>query len=39
MVSETLGAEWGYHINDINLALGDLVDDVTVEEVSYTSQH
>ena len=39
VVSETLGAEWGYHIDDINLALGDLVDDVTVEEVSYTSQH
>ena len=39
VVSETLGAEWGYHIDDINLALGNLVDDVTVEEASYTSQH
>jgi hypothetical protein len=39
VVSETLGAEWGYHIDDINLALGNLVDDVAAEEAAYTSQH
>jgi hypothetical protein len=39
VVSETLGAEWGYHIDDINLALGNLVDDVTAEDAAYTSQH
>ncbi len=36
---ETLGAAWGYHIDDINLALGNLVDDVAAEEAAYTSQH
>jgi DUF3089 family protein len=39
VVSETLGAEWGYHIDDINLALGSLVDDVAAEEAAYTSEH
>jgi DUF3089 family protein len=39
VVSELLGAEWGYHIDDINLALGNLVDDVAAEEAAYTSQH
>ena len=39
VVSETLGAEWGYHIDDINLALGNLVADVTAEEAAYTGQH
>jgi hypothetical protein len=39
VVSESLGAEWGYHIDDINLALGNLVDDVAAEEAAYTSQH
>ena len=39
VVSESLGAEWGYHVDDINLALGNLVDDVTDEEAAYTSQH
>jgi hypothetical protein len=39
VVSESLGAEWGYHVDDINLALGNLVDDVTAEEAAYTSQH
>jgi hypothetical protein len=39
VVSETLGADWGYHIDDINLALGNLVDDVAAEEAAYTSQH
>jgi len=39
VVSETLGAAWGYHIDDINLTLGNLVDDVNAEEAAYTSQH
>ena len=39
VVSETLGAAWGYHVDDINLALGNLVDDVAAEEAAYTSQH
>ena len=39
VVSESLGAEWGYHIDDINLALGNLVNDVAAEEAGYTSQH
>ncbi len=39
VVSETLGAAWGYHIDDVNLALGNLVDDVSAEEAAYTSQH
>ena len=39
VVSESLGAMWGYHLDDINLALGNLVDDVSAEEAAYTSQH
>jgi hypothetical protein len=38
-VGEQLGPAWGYHLVDINLALGNLVDDVTAEEATYTSQH
>ena len=38
-VGEQLGPAWGYHLVDINLALGNLVDDVTAEEAAYTSQH
>jgi hypothetical protein len=39
VVTELLGAAWGYHLDDINLALGNLVDDVAAEEAAYTSQH
>lgn len=39
VVSESLGAAWGYHVDDINLALGNLVDDVAAEEAAYTGQH
>jgi Protein of unknown function (DUF3089) len=39
VVSKPLGAAWGYHLDDINLALGNLVYDVTVEEAAYASQH
>ena len=34
-VSATLGPTWGYHLDDVNLALGDLVTDVGHEEASY----
>jgi hypothetical protein len=39
VVSELLGPAWGYHLDDINLALGNLVDDVAAAEAAYTSQH
>ena len=29
-LTEDLGPAWGYHVEDVNLALGDLVDDVAV---------
>jgi hypothetical protein len=32
VVSETLGPDWGYHADDINLPLGNLVRDVAGEE-------
>ena len=34
-VTATLGPTWGYHLDDVNLALGNLVTDVAVEEASY----
>ena len=34
-VSATLGPNWGYHLDDVNLALGDLVADVASEEAAY----
>ena len=34
-VSATLGPRWGYHLDDVNLVLGDLVTDVGHEEASY----
>ena len=34
-VSASLGPLWGYHLNDVNLALGNLVTDVGLEEASY----
>jgi hypothetical protein len=39
VVSETLGPAWGYHLDDISLALGNLVDDVRAEEAAYASHH
>ncbi len=36
-VTETLGPRWGYHLDDVNLALGNLVRDVAVEEAAWTS--
>jgi hypothetical protein len=38
VVTESLGPTWGYHLNDINLALGNLVDDVRSEEAAYASR-
>jgi hypothetical protein len=37
VIAEKLGPTWGYHLDDINLALGNLVDDVTAEEAAYAS--
>jgi hypothetical protein len=37
-VGEQLGPAWGYHLVDINLALGNLVD-VIAEEAAYTGRH
>ena len=34
-VSATLGPQWGYHLDDVNLALGNLVNDVGLEEAAY----
>jgi hypothetical protein len=34
-VTASLGAEWGYHLDDVNLALGNLVSDVAREESAY----
>ena len=38
-VSEALGPEWGYHQDDVNLALGNLVTDVSGQEASYLGSH
>jgi hypothetical protein len=38
-VTETLGPTWGYHLQDINLALGDLVNDVRMQEGAYLTVH
>lgn len=37
VVTEPLGPAWGYHLDDINLALGNLVQDVRAAEVTYAS--
>jgi len=39
VVSESLGPAWGYHLDDISLALGNLVSDVRTEEAAYASHH
>ena len=38
VVSETAGPDWGYHTDDVNLALGNLVADVAAAEATFT-QH
>ncbi|HVA75522.1 MAG TPA: DUF3089 domain-containing protein [Acidimicrobiales bacterium] len=35
VVTESLGPLWGYHVDDIQLTLGNLVDDVRTEEAAY----
>ena len=37
VVTEALGPDWGYHLDDVNLALGDLLHDVALEEQAYTA--
>jgi hypothetical protein len=39
VVTETLGPVWGYHLDDINLALGNLVGDMASQERSYSASH
>ena len=39
LVSELDGAAWGYHVDDVNLALGNLVEDVASEEAAFTKAH
>jgi Protein of unknown function (DUF3089) len=34
-VSASLGPTWGYHLDDVNLALGNLVTDVGLQEAAY----
>ncbi len=34
-VTPTLGPNWGYHVQDVNLALGNLVADVSRQEAAY----
>jgi hypothetical protein len=35
LVTAVLGPDWGYHLDDVNLALGDLVSDVARQEAAY----
>ena len=39
VVAEDAGADWGYHTDDVNLALGNLVLDVSSAESSWTAAH
>jgi hypothetical protein len=34
-VTASLGPLWGYHLDDVNLALGNLVADVALQEAAY----
>ncbi|MGO9881085.1 MAG: DUF3089 domain-containing protein [Acidimicrobiales bacterium] len=36
VVTETAGPDWGYHVADVNLALGNLVADVAAAEASFS---
>jgi hypothetical protein len=38
VVTQPLGATWGYHLVDINLTLGNLVDDVRAQESAYRAR-
>jgi hypothetical protein len=39
VIKETLGPTWGYHADDINVASGNLVNDVQLQEKAYTAAH
>jgi hypothetical protein len=39
VVTEEAGPDWGYHADDVNLALGNLVVDVASAEASWSSSH
>ncbi len=39
VVTPTLGPTWGLHLDDVNLALGDLVNDVAKAETAYAAHH
>jgi Protein of unknown function (DUF3089) len=39
VIGESLGPVWGFHLDDVNLALGDLVNDVQAQERAFTSSH
>jgi hypothetical protein len=39
VVTPTLGPTWGLHLDDVNLVLGNLVNDVMAEETAYSSRH
>lgn len=39
VVKPTLGPTWGLHADDVNLALGNLVTDVSAEEAAFSTQH
>jgi hypothetical protein len=39
VIKETLGPDWGYHAEDINLALGNLVRDVAAAEDAWARSH
>jgi hypothetical protein len=39
VVTQPLGPVWGYHLDDVNLALGNLVGDVQALERAYSAQH
>jgi hypothetical protein len=39
LVTENLGPIWGYHVDDINLVLGNLVQDVRTQEAAYHTLH
>ena len=39
VVTQSQGPTWGFHADDINLALGNLVADVRAAETSYTASH
>lgn len=39
LVTEPLGPTWGYHLDDINLTLGNLIKDVAGEESAWLASH